>query len=294
MALTLGLVALAAGAVPATAATDGDAESHFVALANGARADEGLPALTVRSDLRDVARRHARRMADEGRVFHNPGLPHEVDGWQRLGENVGKGPTVEPIHEAFMASASHRRNILDPGFTEVAVGVESRDGVLWVTQIFRQPAGSPAGGTQTPTATPDEPSPNSSPSHRDGTSEDPSGPASEGAAEPTDDGSWTAGRDGSLPTDRLVPGSDATLLPVVPPPSHTVLRPTASDPPADLSLSASTTSSPRHDVGTDGDTAWMRPCLRSVLPAGCVVRAPEGSIVDLDLVALLQPRATRF
>lgn len=172
VALVVGLAAVVAAAAPATAAADAAAGSRFVSLANDARAVDGLPALGVRSDLQAVARRHAVRMADEGRVFHNPDLPDQVGGWQRLGENVGKGPTVDEIHEAFMSSASHRRNILDGGFTEIGVGVEVRDGVIWVAEVFREPL---AGRTEPAS---DEPAPSEEPP--------PAGPApSEPARPPT-------------------------------------------------------------------------------------------------------------
>ena len=43
-------------------------------------------------------------------------------GWQKLGENVGRGGTIPQIHDAYLRSPSHRANILDPVFTQVGTG----------------------------------------------------------------------------------------------------------------------------------------------------------------------------
>jgi uncharacterized protein YkwD len=53
-----------------------------------------------------------------------------------LAENVGVGDSLEKIHSALMASASHRRNILSSSHQRVGIGVVSRGGRLWVTQLF--------------------------------------------------------------------------------------------------------------------------------------------------------------
>jgi uncharacterized protein YkwD len=128
---------------PARAA-DAGAEAAFTSALNGERAAAGLPGLAVASDLVAVARRQAARMADSGSLYHNPSLGSEVGGWQKVGENVGRGPGVDVVHQAFMDSPGHRQNILDAAWTEVGVGVEVRDGRIWVAEVFRQPAAAPA------------------------------------------------------------------------------------------------------------------------------------------------------
>lgn len=130
------------GAQPALA--NGGTESEFVAKINAERGAAGLPALQVAGDLTSVARRHSTRMADADNLHHNPNLSGAVSGWQKVGENVGRGPSVGPIHQAFMNSPGHRRNILDGDFTQVGVGVVVRDGQVWVTEVFRRPAGTSA------------------------------------------------------------------------------------------------------------------------------------------------------
>jgi hypothetical protein len=84
-------------------------------------------------------------MADRGEPYHNPDLASEVSGWSMVGENVGVGDAVEPIHSAFMASSQHRSAILSTDFTQIGVGVvQGADGRLWVVQVFRRPAASAA------------------------------------------------------------------------------------------------------------------------------------------------------
>jgi uncharacterized protein YkwD len=137
------LVALALpGATPAALAS-GDAEASFVAAVNRERGAAGLPALQVAGDLVAVARQHAGRMAGSDHLHHNAGLGGAVGGWEKIGENVGHGADVGDLHAAFVASPSHRANVLDPEWTQVGVGVAvDGHGDLWVTQVFRLPVGA--------------------------------------------------------------------------------------------------------------------------------------------------------
>ena len=65
-----------------------------------------------------------------------------------VGENVGEGPTVTDIHNAFMNSPEHKANILDHDFTQVGVGVSvDKNGIIWVTECrlgVRLPEVTPA------------------------------------------------------------------------------------------------------------------------------------------------------
>lgn len=121
-----------------------EAEAGFVKRIAAERVERGLPELRLAGDLTEVARRHAARMAADGRLYHNPNLASEVSGYKVVGENVGNGGSVGAIHEAFMASAIHRRQILRPGYREVGVGVVWSADLMWVVEVFREPAGQPA------------------------------------------------------------------------------------------------------------------------------------------------------
>ena len=87
-------------------------EDELLSLLNAARTANGLAPVTMHSDLVDDARYWSQHMRDQGELSHNPSLAAVTTGWAKLGENVGVGPTAESLHEAFMASAGHRRNVL--------------------------------------------------------------------------------------------------------------------------------------------------------------------------------------
>lgn len=135
------LTALLAFSPPAAHADDAarQAEREFIALANIERAKAGVGALTERSEIRTVARGWSATMAGRNQLAHNPDFSLQITGWQRVSENVGRGPGVATLHTALMASEGHRRNILDERVTEVGVGVVVADGRVWVTQNFRRP-----------------------------------------------------------------------------------------------------------------------------------------------------------
>lgn len=70
--------------------------------------------------------------------------------WRWVGENVGFGPEVRTVQEAFMRSAGHRANMLDRDYAQTGVGVARRDGRVWVVQVFRRPAWWSPGGQRLP------------------------------------------------------------------------------------------------------------------------------------------------
>lgn len=131
----------------APAASASTSESAFVTKINAARAAAGLPAVSVRGDLVVAARRHSSAMAGRHTLYHS--TLAGICCFTALAENVGFGSTPAAVHGAFMGSSGHRSNILNPAMRHVGVGVVSSGGQLWVTEIFR----APAGGASEPTAT---------------------------------------------------------------------------------------------------------------------------------------------
>lgn len=154
----LALTAAATLAAPAHADVDGGAEAEFVAQTNALRASRGLPGLAVHGALVAKARGWAQHMADAGGISHSNLPDGAPDEWQRLGENVGRGPSVASIHQALVASPSHLANLIDPGFRYVGVGVVSANGTLYVSEVFMetasQPAPMPSATAGTPTSQP--------------------------------------------------------------------------------------------------------------------------------------------
>lgn len=153
LALVLALVM----AWPARA--DTDPGTDLLGWIGQERSAAGLPGLQVAGDLVEVATRHAQRMAAEERLHHNASLHDEVDGWDRLTENVGVGPTARQVHDGFMDSSSHRNAIVDGQVTEVGVGVARTDGQVWIAQVFRRPSVVAGGGDVPPRPPPAPPVP---------------------------------------------------------------------------------------------------------------------------------------
>lgn len=137
-------------------------ENRMHELVNQARASQGLGPLSRNDALRWIARRQASAMASHGYIFHNPDLVADAEEaslpWYALGENVGKGPTVDDIQRAFLASPSHRSNIVKSNFNNLGVGgIADPEAVLYFTQMFagletvQAPPPAPAATTPPPT-----------------------------------------------------------------------------------------------------------------------------------------------
>lgn len=142
-----------------------DAEADFVARINALRASKGLPQLEVNGELQAKARAWADTMAGAGRIWHS-NLPDGVSqNWRRLGENVGVGPSVGSLQDAFVASPKHYENLVDPGFRYVGVGVVNANGTLYVSEVFMELASQPAPRTSAPAAG----TPSSSAAHKGAT-----------------------------------------------------------------------------------------------------------------------------
>jgi len=128
--------------------------SSYASMLNSERAANGLAPLRVSGDLVAVAQQWAAHMASTEVLAHNPGLTTQVHNWRAVGENVGEGPTVEDLDSAFMHSAEHRANILDPSYKEFGVGYARSDGLIWITIDFRDPMTSTGSSQPTTTSSP--------------------------------------------------------------------------------------------------------------------------------------------
>lgn len=158
LAVLVGLLVFTGTAAVASASPSEEAE--FVALINQSRSGAGLAPLSVHNDLVIGARNHTAEMISAGNIFHSSSaqLSAVTTGWKVLGENVGRGPNPGVLHSAFLASPSHKANILG-AFDRVGVGVaHDAGGKLYVTVIFMQSAAAPA-PTTTTTAPPPPPPP---------------------------------------------------------------------------------------------------------------------------------------
>ena len=138
---------LAAGVAAATIATGfagagtsyAAAGSGYLSTLNQERASRGIPPLHMSADLVRVAHAWALEMARTGVLRHNPRLRSQVPNWWEVGENVGDGPDMADLAQAFWNSPEHRANILDRHYTDVGISVVRADGRIWMTVVFRDP-----------------------------------------------------------------------------------------------------------------------------------------------------------
>lgn len=147
---------------PAGYAFDETLERRFLELINAERKTAGLPALKLRTDLRDAARLHSLDMAVNGFFGHvgpdgrGPGeriaaldrtaladfSAENVATVSRTGARIGANFAVKRLHRNLMDSPSHRENILHPKATHVAFGVARTESGVWVTQLFMRVSGT--------------------------------------------------------------------------------------------------------------------------------------------------------
>jgi hypothetical protein len=147
------VIALGLAASAVWAATVATAASDTVGLTNAERVAQNLRPLVPVADLNAAAQQHAEEMAAAEAIWHTPDLAHRVTGWKRVGENVGRGPTIEAVHNGFMASPTHRENILQPAYTQMGVGMATGADRVYISVLFRQPLPRTTARPATPLAT---------------------------------------------------------------------------------------------------------------------------------------------
>jgi uncharacterized protein YkwD len=111
-------------------------EKKFHRKINNERTGIGLRRVEMDPQLSKVARQHTRRMVKRYELYHTNNLGEKVTHWRHLGENIGDGPTVRSVHNAFMGSVTHRTIILKSNYRYVGVGTKKKYGLVWVTEVF--------------------------------------------------------------------------------------------------------------------------------------------------------------
>ena len=147
---TVVLATPAAGAAPAGGKQLRPAPEladELLVRVNGLRATVGSPPLARDRAIDGFAMRWSEAMAQSVGLAHNPDLEQIPGQWIKAGENVGVGTELGPMFDAFVKSAHHYPNLVDPAFTRTGIAVVvDGNGELWVTQDFQQPKDArPAG-----------------------------------------------------------------------------------------------------------------------------------------------------
>jgi hypothetical protein len=157
------VVVLAIIGLSASAGADSGSEQGFLSAINSERASQGLGSLKMDGGLQSHARKHTADMIAAGNIYHSTSSELKAaagSGWSKLGENVGRGGSVSSLHDAFMASAGHKANILGD-YNYAGIGTDTKDGVLYVTVVFMKKGStsSPSPTTTAPAATETTPAP---------------------------------------------------------------------------------------------------------------------------------------
>ncbi|MDY7106597.1 MAG: CAP domain-containing protein [Actinomycetota bacterium] len=132
---------LAALVIVSCAACELQEQLDALNLVNDTRTSAGLAPCAWDVDLQDRAQWWAEDLAARPRLEHSDlttGVPRP---WYRLGENVGYGPSIERIHVAYLDSPTHRENVLNPVWTNCAVGVAHNGPYTFTVQLFLEPPG---------------------------------------------------------------------------------------------------------------------------------------------------------
>jgi uncharacterized protein YkwD len=135
-------------------------ERRILQLTNEARRKNGLPSLDSDNDLAVKARGKSDDMLTNNYFSHTSPegttlkdrlqeeKPASFKTISRIGENIYMGARFDysadiktqarMIVDGWMTSPGHRRNILDPNYTHIGVGVSAKDKMCYATQIFAQ------------------------------------------------------------------------------------------------------------------------------------------------------------
>ncbi len=136
--------------IPAcNAAASGITSEKLVELTNQSRIEQGIEKLTVNQNLISAANSKARDMFEHNYFAHTS--PQEFTPWhwirqagysyQYAGENLAMDfVTSEAVHKALIASATHRKNILNANYKEIGIAVlsgnfEDRQTII-IVQMF--------------------------------------------------------------------------------------------------------------------------------------------------------------
>ena len=121
----------------------GNLRSTVFALANVARRNNNVPELSYSDALQDAADVRAKESATYFHHSRPDGTPAEsavTTDWNVTAENLiqvtSEYATAEIMMETWMNSETHRDNLLNAAFHQVAVGVYESEGTTYVSLVF--------------------------------------------------------------------------------------------------------------------------------------------------------------
>jgi len=122
--------------------------SRQLKIINKYRRMAGLVRLKVYYELDKIAKNHSYYMAKHRTCNHN-GFSQRTDKVRRIvgasmvAENCYKFPArkynskvAEKLVKGWMKSSGHRHNIMNPGVKKIGIGIVTKKGYVYATQIF--------------------------------------------------------------------------------------------------------------------------------------------------------------
>jgi len=120
-------------------------ESKILQLVNTERAKTGAKALVSSGECTKLARMKSKDMVDNNYFSHQSpthGSPFDMlksnkVNYMYAGENIAMDQSADAAFKAWMNSEGHKKNILNPNFTELGVGIAPKgNGSYIYTQLF--------------------------------------------------------------------------------------------------------------------------------------------------------------
>jgi uncharacterized YkwD family protein len=119
--------------------------SRILQLANAERAKVGAPALKSNTELNKLATMKSQDMVENNYFSHQSptyGSPFDMMktygvSYMYAGENLAINSDADKAHNAWMGSEGHKKNLLNPDFTEIGIGLYPKgNGSYAYTQMF--------------------------------------------------------------------------------------------------------------------------------------------------------------
>lgn len=129
IATLLCAMALLTGCLKAT-------QNQVLTELNADRTAYKLRTLPTQADAQRKAQAWAEKLARENTLYHSKLSDGIGVRWCSLGENVGYGPNVPAIQDAYMASPGHKANIVSTKWNGVGVGYATNGKKVFTVQVF--------------------------------------------------------------------------------------------------------------------------------------------------------------
>ena len=142
---TTGAGTTGAGTTAAGSGTMSSDESRILQLVNAERAKTGAKPLASNADCTKLARMKSQDMVNKNYFSHQSptyGSPFDMlkannVSYMYAGENIAMNQSADAAFQAWMNSEGHKKNILNPNFTDLGVGIAPKgNGSNIYTQTF--------------------------------------------------------------------------------------------------------------------------------------------------------------